>query len=472
MARFIIFATLVLGTNALTAKDAVGVEEVKPSHDKAKHAKEATVEAVQPAVEAVQTEVVQTVSLASDMLANNEVLMATRQYYSNAAFDSKPAHKHAQEETAEASGIQPSTESSARFLMKAGCMLLMCFAAIYVYSQNSEAVEAKTGMKLAHICCVVYASLSIGIDLSIKNAAVAYGGHFPFHPACGVIVVEFSKCVVSAVLLAFVVHRDRQEGRDFVWPKLSDVAWLAVPAAIYAMNNMIVFQAIKSCPLSSFGVIRETMLVWNALIWCATFQQSISATRWLAIAGIFFGCSVNQIPKMLGDEWNMGVLWAFLLAFCNAAGAVANEYAMKQRAALDINLQNCILYTLCGSFVFVGLAFSDPVHVSSTAEFFTGFVPECWQIIILQVFTGLAVSRILKYVEAVTKTIVAAIRGPGVIFFGAMIFHTSLGLSEVIATLMVCVSCYVYLRQGPLIKPPVQPKAEATESTPLAAKLS
>merc|ERR1719235_3118897 len=108
---------------------------------------------------------------------------------------------------------------------------------------------------------------------------------------------------------------------------------------------------------------------------------------------------------------------------------------------------------MCGSFVLLGLLIFEPATVMSTNSFFTGFVPECWQVIILQVFTGLAVSRILKYVEAVTKTIVAAIRGPGVIFFGAFLFHTSLGVSEVLATLVVCVSCWVYLRQGPLVRP-------------------
>jgi len=322
-------------------------------------------------------------------------------------------------------------------------------------------------LKLTHVCCIVYATLSISIDLSIKNAAEAYGGHFPFNPACGVVVVEYAKFVVSLVLFMVYVAECRRDSREIVWPRGTDIAWLSVPAGIYSMNNLIVFQAIKSTPLSTFGVVRETMLIWNALIWTATFRQPISAVRWLAIGGIFLGCCANQIPKMINDEFTPGVCWAFLLAFSNAAGAVANEYAMKQRAQLDINLQNCILYTLCGSFVLIGLLITEPATVSSTNSFFTGFVPECWQVIILQVFTGLAVSRILKYVEAVTKTIVAAIRGPGVIFVGAFLFHTSLGASEVFATLVVCVSCWVYLRQGPLVKPEEVKKKEADETDAL-----
>jgi len=387
-------------------------------------------------------EIFKATPLTSDVLVNSEVFMQQHNFYVHA----KGALGHSLDLVR--------ADTSAAFFVQAGMLLLIIFGLIFAYSQTHEAIEAKTGLKLTHVCCIVYAVLSISIDLSIKNAAEAYGGHFPFNPACGVVVVEYAKCVISAILFAYFVGQARSSGQEISLPRATDIGWLSVPAGIYAMNNLLVFQAIKSTPLSTFGVVRETMLIWNAIIWTLTFQQSISATRWLCIGGIFFGCSVNQIPKMLNDEWTPGVMWAVLLAFSNAAGAVANEYAMKQRAALDINLQNCILYTLCGSFVLIGIAVCDPETASSTQSFFTGFVPECWQVIILQVFTGLAVSRILKYVEAVTKTIVAAIRGPGVIFFGALLFHTSLGLSEVTATLIVCIACWFYLRQGPLVKPP------------------
>jgi len=441
----------------LTGASGLEVNALKPGQKKHSDAQDHKSQTVSD-VEAVQQSqpfkgIVAQMPITSEALVHSEAFIQMKEFYMGQLSMS----------------LTVSADSSSLFFMKAGGLVFCIFCVIFAYSLKHEEVEEMTGLKLAHICCLTYAILSISIDLSIKNAAEAYGGHFPFHPACGVIVVEYAKCTVSLVLFALYVRKANAEGTEIAWPRKSDVGWLAVPAAIYAMNNLIVFKAIQSCPLSTFGVIRETMLVWNALIWCATFQQSISASRWLAIGGIFLGCSINQIPKMLNDDVSPGICWALLLAFCNAAGAVANEYAMKQRAAIDINLQNVILYTLCGSFVLIGLTISEPSHVQSASAFFHGFVPECWQVIILQVFTGLAVSRILKYVEAVTKTIVAAIRGPGVIFFGALIFKTSLGVSEILATLVVCASCWHYLRQGPLVKPP-EPKAEPNETTPLQSK--
>ena len=69
----------------------------------------------------------------------------------------------------------------------------------------------------------------------------------------------------------------------------------------------------------------------------------ISAVRWLAIMGIFFGCCLNQIPQLLEDSLSSGVLWTCLLAMTNAGGAVINEFVMKQSPHLDINLQNSIM---------------------------------------------------------------------------------------------------------------------------------
>jgi len=364
---------------------------------------------------------------------------------------------------------EPAT--STVFFLRAAFLVVSTFCLIYFYSEAREAIEATTGLKLAHCCCLAYVTLSIGIDLSIKNASLSYGGHFPFHPASGVIVVEFAKCAISLVLLAHSLYHAARIGAEIVLPRKQDVAWLAVPAAIYAVNNLIVFQAIRSCPLSTFAVVRESMLIWNGLIWTATFRQSIPASRWLAICGIFIGCSINQIPKMMNDTWTPGVFWAMLLAFSNAMGAVANEYAMKQRAALDINLQNSILSFQCAIFVVIGTVVCSPERLQNSSSFFEGFVPECWQIIILQVFTGLAASRILKYIEAVTKTVVAAIRGPGVIVLGALLFHTPLGCTEILASLVVCVSCWYYLRQGAMSQAarPATPRILAKEPEKPAA---
>mmetsp|Transcript_56566 Transcript_56566/g.151443 ORF Transcript_56566/g.151443 Transcript_56566/m.151443 type:complete len:488 (-) Transcript_56566:73-1536(-) len=346
-------------------------------------------------------------------------------------------------------------------------MAIVLGAALIIFgvlSMYHESIYQRTLIKVEHVCCAAYAALSISIDLSIKNAARVNGGKYSFNPACAVVTVEVLKLVASLILFGSNARSDLKEGKTIVWPGLVDIAWLMVPGFVYTCNNIIVFQAIGHCPLGAFGVIRETMLIWNAVLWTIVFRAPIGRMRWFAIALLFLGCVVNQLPAFFHADFSFGVCWAFLLAFSNAAGGVANEYAMKRKAAMDINLQNCILYFFCGTFGMIYLLAFQLDDLQS--GFFNGFSPQCIQVVVLQMLTGLAVSRILKYVDAVTKTIVAALRGPGVIFFGAWIFHTQLHWSEVVATIVVCVACYIYLREGPLVKP----KEESMDS-PSSAKV-
>jgi len=360
--------------------------------------------------------------------------------------------EHKEEPTAGQVDHHPLHHSFTNLVIRAVVVVAAALVIFFVFNRWHEEIQMRTAIKVEHVCCAAYAALSIAIDLSIKNAANANGGKYAFNPACAVVTVEVLKLVVSAGLFASNARSTVKEGKELVLPGARDIAWLGVPGLVYTCNNMIVFKAIERCPLAAFGVIRETMLIWNALLWTSVFGAAINRLRWLSILIIFIGCIANQLPAFFRSEFSWGVLWAFLLAFSNAAGGVANEFAMKRKAAIDINLQNVILYFFCGSFGFLYIIFFS--RETLQAGFFHGFTPPCVQVVVLQVLTGLAVSRILKYVDAVTKTIVAALRGPGVIFFGALVFHTYLHVNEVIATLVVCIGCFIYLRQGPLAAPP------------------
>merc|ERR1719409_1804811 len=113
-------------------------------------------------------------------------------------------------------------------------VVAVAFAFMFLYSKWHDLIAERTGLKLTHVCCIIYASLSISIDLSIKNAAEAYGGSFPFNPAASVVVVEYAKLIVSVVLFSVYVRGAKARGEEMQLPTQKDVAWLAIPAAIYA----------------------------------------------------------------------------------------------------------------------------------------------------------------------------------------------------------------------------------------------
>jgi len=352
------------------------------------------------------------------------------------------------------------------FFIKVAVILAVALALLLAYSALQEGIQRVTGIRIQHVSCLIFMCLSVLTDLSTKAAAVSHG-HFAFDPAVCVVIVETCKLVVSVFLFGMTLA-DPKERSKVMLPTGWDILILAVPGFVYTCNNILVFKAIENVPISTFAVLRETRIIWNALIWMAVFKVRLGLMRWLAIIGVLVGCSANQVPAMLRMEFSWGFMWALLLAFTNAAGGVACEFAMKYKASMDINLQNAILYTSCAGLALVYLAVFQTSTLHSPSAFFAGFAPECLQIIVLQVITGLTVSRILKHVESVTKSMVAAFCGPVIICLGAFALHTRLHVNEIIAALVVVASCVAFLRQGPLAA--LAPPAEAAGKEPVLNK--
>jgi len=337
------------------------------------------------------------------------------------------------------------------FIIEAVIILSVAVTLFVVYRFTHEKIERLTGIGLQHISCLVFIVLSVSTDMSTKAAAKRHGGHYAFDPAIAVVIVEACKLVVSLGLLgATMVGRSKGDS-PLVLPTVKDIMVLAVPGLVYTCNNILVFEAIEKVPLATFAVIRETRLIWNALIWMALFKVGLGLMRWMAIAGVIVGCTANQVPSAVHYGFTWGVMYAFLLAFLNASGGVVCEFAMKMKAAMDINLQNSIIYASCSCLALLYIAVFRSGSFASAAVFFHGFEPECLQIIVLQVITGLTVSRILKHVESITKSMVAALCSPIICFAGSAMLRVSLRWNEVLAAFVVLFSCLLFLKQGPLL---------------------
>lgn len=357
----------------------------------------------------------------------------------------------APEVSPEAHAAAESRDHWIAFGVTASIILVAALALLAAYNAWADAIERLTGITLTHVCCIAFMLFSISIDLSMKSAAKGAGhGRYNFDPAVAVLIVELSKLVISAGLVGATELPRKLKGQRVAYPTVKDCCWLAVPGFVYTATNIIAYEAIQNIPLATFSVLRETRLFWNAFLWVLLFQTSLSRTQWLGVSGIFVGCTVSQLPVMMASEFTPEVMWVLVLAFLTAAGGVMTEYAMKQRAAVDINLQGCVIYVTSCFFTLMFLLIARSHLFISAADFFHGFEPECMQIVALQVLQGLTVSRILKHVESVTKSIVSSLCSPLLTFIGSVVMKYSLRPHEIMASLVVFLSCMVYLKDGPL----------------------
>lgn len=297
-----------------------------------------------------------------------------------------------------------------------------------------------------------YIFLSVTIDLLImyqKDEAGSGATIYKFDPTCAIIVTESIKLVIS---LTLYTTSQAVSGAPLLPDRvsLSDVWLFFIPALFFTVNNIMVFIAIGGNDASAFGVFRDTMILWTALIWVIVFKASLGPIRLGGIAVIFVGLVVNRVGSISAATFN----WAFLLVICmtvtNATGSVFNEYALKFNKALDINLQNAMLYSMCIGFSIIILACRSPVHLTSAGAFFEGFTSWTVLMVCLQASAGLLVSRLLKYADAVYKTIGTCLRGPALVFVAPFLLGSRQDLASLVSAFIVAAGCLTYLTQGPL----------------------
>merc|ERR1719247_1113409 len=303
------------------------------------------------------------------------------------------------------------------------------------------------------IVMAIYILFSVAIDVLIMAQKTAGNDNaYEFSPLCAIILTEFAKLLIS---LAIYLARESSNGQGewFKGLKISDASWMALPAAFFTFNNALVFIAIGNTTSGTFGPFRDTVLIWTAGFWCLAYQLPLGSIRIAAFAIICLGLFMNRFAESsVGEPSKWAFLSVVLMTLCNASGTVSNEMALKRNSELDINIQNMLLYAMCLLLSTLILAISDPSRLASVANFFEGFTLQTVVLVSLQASAGLLISRLLKYADAVYKSVGSCLRGPALVVIAPIFVQREFPTSAATlgSALLVAGGSFVYLSQGPL----------------------
>lgn len=352
--------------------------------------------------------------------------------------------------------------------VKVNSVALWCFfAGLVGFSALVLGLPCFRPAIICYFVCAIYIVVSVTIDLTIaiqktsQTDLQSAEAPYQFNTKCAVLLTELIKLVVSVGFAGFNSFRQGS------WPNVafSDVQWLLLPAILFVLNNILVYQAIGKNHMAAFGVLRDTMILWTALIWRAFFRTELGSMRMAGIMLIFAGLTVNRAGC---SAFTWAVLWILLMTLTNALGSVANEFALKWSKKLDINVQNAVLYAACAFFAILLLALDEPSRLMGPTPFFHGFTGNTFFTVTLQAFAGLMVSRMLKYADSVTKTVASCLRGPVVVFVSPYLLEVPNTGLECMSAIIVASGCMVYLLCGPLATAPPSHE-EAGKKLPNAA---
>jgi len=269
----------------------------------------------------------------------------------------------------------------------------------------SSICDLAHGQFMGMLAPCVYLMLYTGYDMIIAKSAKAGGENSNLSPACVMFIVEVVKVVFS--LVTYIVFGSE------AWPSIGTLAYymgaLALPAACYSGIMVINISRLRDVNLMQYGIWYQATIFLSILLWFMVFRRKCGVQQSIALLVLFAGCSVHALQPGTMFAGEHAGLWVLGCSLLSAIGCVSNEHFYKRNKAADINLQNVVLYTMTSLCSLLFIISTCRERLTSVQNFFHGFQGDSWILILIQVFSGLAVSQVLKHASVITKCYIMAI---------------------------------------------------------------
>jgi UDP-galactose transporter len=295
----------------------------------------------------------------------------------------------------------------------------------------------------------------------LTEASVSPDGNYAYSMISVTLFAELIKWLVSVCVycaLSSANHSHASLG-------MRDVLHFAIPAAVYFVNNNIMFLIIEGINSTHFQIRSFLNTVFTALLFRAILCRVLSPTKWAAIVTLACGAASSQIQRacavgphgeygsgveLSNAEVVVGVVGTALSSLLSSFAGVYSELLLKKDSHLhSIHLQNAMLYSWGLVFNSVGLAVFDGRNIYNNGLLY-GYNAWTWASLVNNAVAGLTISAVLKYTNNIVC--VFAHTGAMVITAGiAVLFldaHATLQLP--LAIMIVSASTVIYAVDGPL----------------------
>jgi len=133
---------------------------------------------------------------------------------------------------------------------------------------------------------------------------------------------------------------------------LSTFSLFAVPGAIYAIQNSLIFYALVYLEAPTFQVVASLKIVTTAILFRIILRKVLTTVQWIALLQLFLSMVITKMgallsPQQSQDRQNLligaGIL--FVNAWLSATSGICNEWLVKyQDAKAPLMLKSIQLY--------------------------------------------------------------------------------------------------------------------------------
>lgn len=241
-----------------------------------------------------------------------------------------------------------------------------------IWMQRKRLVQGSRREMFANVAVVLYAILTIAVDILIRRSHQQGGDVYAYHPQSLVLLIEVAKLAVSCLVAAIDFENTRKVTRTEF---LRVVRLMLTPGISFFLLNLGRYVALAAADLDEYRVWRATDIIFVAVFWFLLFRRVPKFQHVVGIALVFTACLV------LHPEISFRLSWAMTatvgLAFMSSLGLVTNELGLKASSETSIAVQNIALYVVTCVLNGAYLVASVPMK-----EVFKGMTNTTWAIIV------------------------------------------------------------------------------------------
>ncbi|KDE07667.1 hypothetical protein MVLG_02127 [Microbotryum lychnidis-dioicae p1A1 Lamole] len=291
--------------------------------------------------------------------------------------------------------------------------------------------------------------------------------------------VKVAKAATHTLILAALsdlFHRQRPE-----------ILKLTVPAALYALQNTLLYTALSNLDAATYQTTYQLKLLTTALFSLMFFRRSLSWRKWAALILLTIGVATVQLetttatatPKAYGaPEQNPRVGLLAIFAACVSSGLAGGwfEYVLKSSVTASppsvpssptkpgsprennpadpprmlqlragspsLWVRNLQLSMPSLVFSFAGVLLSP--QVGNLNNIWVGFTPLVWGVVLNQALGGLLVAMVVREADSVAKGFATSLAIVLSTLAGAVFFGFIPGVQFLVGAMMVISSTILY----------------------------
>lgn len=205
----------------------------------------------------------------------------------------------------------------------------------------------------------------------------------------------------------------------------SNDSWkLAIPAALYTLQNSLQYVAVSNLDAATFQVTYQLKILTTALFSVTMLKRQLTVKKWVSLMLLMAGVAVVQIPSgssgsestqaaleedASGMNRSVGLLAVVVACAISGLAGVYFEKVLKDSTQVTLWIRNIQLsfYSLFPA-LFLGVIFKDGAEIAKDG-FFSGYNWVVWTAISFQACGGLLVALVVNYADNIAKNFATSI---------------------------------------------------------------